>query len=280
MAADSATVGTRMPSLSGGDAALGERRRDGVQGQAVLLLVEAGQQDGRGVARLGEPVAGGAQHPHDALAEQVLGLDALAGGCEALAEPDEHRHAEGVPGGDDAVGAHLPAQHLGDAVGVERHRGASQAAHGGRRLRQPHRSAKVVAELVVVVHQAERTAAARAVVRLRVGVLDRHPSGLGGRDALVGEAAHDRQPGEVLAGIPAVRAGGVAGGAETVAPRPRPQRRGGDTQTSGHRGDREGRRSARPLLRLQVLVAHTSTMTAPKPRRQSIGAIGRTRSGR
>ena len=105
----------------------GRRRR--LQRQAVLLLAGARQQDPRGVAGLGEsravtPVSVDARR----LGEQVLDLDAVARGLPAPAERLQHRYDDVVPGGHHAAGRDLPADELGHAAGVQRHRSPVQAA--------------------------------------------------------------------------------------------------------------------------------------------------------
>ena len=78
--------------------------------------------------------------------------------------------------------------------------------------------------------------------RLEEGVGPRPPRDLGrlgGRDAIDRQAAHDDQASQVGAAVPPVRARGVLGRAEPVAPVPRAQGAGCDAEPPGDGGDGE-----------------------------------------
>jgi hypothetical protein len=221
------------------DAALGQARGQGVQRQGVVLVGRAGQQHR---AAAGQLRGGGRELAQDhggAVGEQVLDLDALAGGGPPRPDRDEHGTQHVVPGVQDAAALDLLADERGDRVRVQRHRRPAQAADGavgaGQGQDPAPRTSPAPAEPALPVGQGRVVAGAGLDERLG----ERHPGGLARRDALEGEAAHGLQPGQVGGGVAAVLAGAVLARSESVAAGPRPQGRRRDAEPVGDRGDRQ-----------------------------------------
>jgi len=125
--------------------------------------------------------------------------------------------------------------------------------------------ARVVVAQTVVAEAVVAEAVRQDVVRECAGVGGEHVDGqdvagrgpegdlggLGRRDPLQGQTAHHAEPVQVVGTVPAVRAGGVRGGAEAVAAVPRAQGGGGDPEAprdGGHGEDRVGRSVRAALL--------------------------------
>jgi hypothetical protein len=108
------------------DTTLGQPGREGVQRQAVVLVRRARQQHRPASRQLGRRRRDVAQDDGRAVGQQVLHLDALAGGRPARTHRDEHGAQDVVPGVQHAVLGDLLADEGRHRVRVEGHGRASE----------------------------------------------------------------------------------------------------------------------------------------------------------
>ena len=228
---------------------LGQDGREHVEGQDVQLPRHGGEQhrpqsgvdggaDGVGVVDAG-----------DAVADEVLDLDAAAVGLPAFGDGDEDGPGDVLPGRDEPVDGDGLGEDVPHGLGVHGEGGAGEPAGPGARLREAEQPAAAAGRTVEhggrgggaggVGGERGQTGRARRECQAR---------GLRGAGAVGQRALHDLEPCEVARGVAAVAAGHVSGGFEPVATGPGPQRGGRDAEPAGDGGDRQREGGRLPRL--------------------------------